>query len=195
MPRRFFAFTLLLGAALALATLTTGSVRASTLLAIDLPQLVKMSDYIVLAKAESRKSRKQESSGLIVTDVRLRVQSALKGATKPGEALTATLLGGEIGDVGLHVSGEANIPDGRGVIVFLRRASNGELNVSGMAQGVLSITGQGGSAMVVPSTHDAALVQQDDKGRLQPSEPQALPGPQPLAAVLAEIRRLAGTEL
>lgn len=192
MPKRLFAFTLLLGAALAW---VTPPASASTLLAADLAQLVKMSDYVVLAKAESRSSRKQESSGLIVTDVRLRVQSALKGATKPGEFITATLLGGTIGDVGLHVSGEANIPDGRGVIVFLRRASNGELNVSGMAQGVLSITGQGGSAMVVPAAHDAALVQPDDQGRLQPSEPRALPGPQPLAAVLAEIRRLAGTEL
>ncbi len=190
MPRRLLASALLLGAALA-----SASASAATLLAVDLPQLVKMSDYVVLAKAESRASRKQDGSGMIVTDVRLRVQTALKGATKPGESITATLLGGTIGDVGLHVSGEANIPDGRGVIVFLRRAGNGELNVSGMAQGVLSIAGQGGSAMVMPAAPDAALVQPDDQGKLQPSEPQALPGPQPLAAVLAEIRRLAGTEL
>ena len=192
MPRRPLASALLLGAALAL---TGATARAATLLAADLAQLVKMSDYVVLAKAESRTSRKQASSGMIVTDVRLRVQSALKGATKPGESITATLLGGTIGDVGLHVSGEAIIPDGRGVIVFLRRAGNGELNVSGMGQGVLSIAGQGGTAMVMPAAPDAALVQPDDQGKLQPSEPQALPGPQPLAAVLAEIRRLAGTEL
>jgi len=196
MPRRLHASALLLGAALAFAGATASEpVRAATLLAVDLAQLVKMSDYVVLAKAESRTSRKQQSSGMIVTDVRLRVQSALKGATKQGESITATLLGGTIGDVGLHVSGEANIPDGRGVIVFLRRAGNGELNVSGMGQGVLSIAGQGGSAMVMPAAPDAALVQADPQGKLQPSEPQALPGPQPLAAVLAEIRRLAGTEL
>jgi hypothetical protein len=165
------------------------------LLAADLPQLVKMSDLVVLAKAESRVSRKQESSGLIVTDVRLRVQSALKGGTKPGEAITATLLGGTIGDVGLHVPGEASIPDGRGVIVFLRRATNGELNVSGMSQGVLSISGQGGSAMVMPAAPDAELVQPDDSGKLKPAPEAMASGPQPLAAVMAEIRRLAGTEL
>lgn len=189
MPKRVVGLALLLMAALVSATAS-----AATLLAADLPQLVRMSDYVVLAKAESRRSRKQESSGLIVTDVRLRVQIGLKGATKPDEVLTATLLGGTIGDVGLRVPGEASIPDDRGAIVFLRRASNGELNVSGMSQGVLSIAGQGKSAMVMPAAPDATLVQPNDDGTLQPA-PEAVLTPQPLATLLAEIRRLAGTSL
>lgn len=187
MPK-VFGLALLLVAALA------ASASAATLLAADLAQLVRMSDYVVLAKAESRASRKQASSGLIVTDVKLRIQIGLKGSAKPGDALTATLLGGSIGEVGLHVPGEAHIPSDRGVIVFLRRASNGELNVSGMSQGVMSIAGQGNSAVVMPAAPDAALVQPDDTGKLQ-SAPEALPSPQPLGAVLQQIRELAGTTL
>jgi hypothetical protein len=187
MPKRAVGLALLL-----IAATISASASAATLLAADLAQLVKMSDYVVLAKAESRASRKQESSGLIVTDVRLRVQIGLKGATKPGEALTATLLGGTIGDVGLHVPGEASIPDDRSAIVFLRRTSTGELNVSGMSQGVMSITGQGKTAMVMPAAPDARLVQPDDDGALQ-SAPEAVLNPQPLATLLAQIRQLAGT--
>jgi hypothetical protein len=182
------------GLALLLVAAVAASASAATLLAADLAQLVRMSDYVVLAKAESRASRKQESSGLIVTDVQLRVQNGLKGSAKPGDVLTATLLGGSIGDVGLHVPGEAHIPGDRGVIVFLRRASNGELNVSGMSQGVMSITGQGSSAMVMPAAPDAALVQPDDTGKLQ-AAPEALPSPQPLGTLLQQIRQLAGTTL
>jgi hypothetical protein len=185
MPKRVVGLALLL-----LVASISATASAATLLAVDLAQLVKLSDYVVLAKAESRASRKQESSGLIVTDVVLRVQIGLKGATKPGEVLTATLLGGTIGDVGLHVPGEANIPDDRGAIVFLRRTSNGELNVSGMSQGVLSIAGQGQTAVVMPAAPNAALVQPDDDGVLQ-SAPEALLSPQPLATLLARIRELA----
>jgi hypothetical protein len=179
-----------LGLALLLVAALAASASAATLLAADLAQLVHMSDFVVLAKAESRASRKQASSGLIVTDVKLRVQLPLKGTVKAGETLTATLLGGTIGDVGLHVPGEAHIPDDRGAIVFLRRTSNGELNVSGMGQGVLSITGQGNAAVVMPAAPDAALVQPDDTGKLQ-SAPQAVPSPQPLATLLQRIRDLA----
>jgi hypothetical protein len=181
-------------ALLLLAACLSATASAATLLAADLAQLVKMSDYVVLAKAESRACRKQESSGLIVTDVKLRVLTGLKGGSKPGEALTATLLGGSIGEVGLHVPGEASIPEDRSAIVFLRKTTGGELNVSGMSQGVLSIAGQGSAAMVMPAAPDAALVEPNDQGKLQ-SAPQALLSPQPLATVLAQIRQLAGTSL
>jgi hypothetical protein len=186
MPKVLGLALLLVAALAALA----GGANAATLLAADLAQLVRMSDYVVLAKAESRVSRKQESSGLIVTDVKLRVQIPLKGSTKAGETLTATLLGGSIGAIGLHVPGEAHIPEDRGAIVFLRRASNGELNVSGMGQGVMSITGQGDAAMVMPAAPDAALVQPDATGKLE-AAPQAVPAPQPLATLLQRIRELA----
>lgn len=182
--------TKLLGWTVLLAAALLGTARAATLYAADLAQLVRMSDYVVLAKAESRAPRKVESTGLIVTDVKLRVTLPLKGATKAGDALTATLLGGSIGDVALTVPGEATIPDDRGAIVFLRRTSNGELNVSGMGQGVLSITGQGTAAMVNPSATDAELVQNDGSGKLQPATPM-LSGPQPLATILQQIRDLA----
>lgn len=189
-PLKLLPMMKLLGWTVLLAAALLGTARAATLYAADLAQLVRMSDYVVLAKAEARSTRKVESTGLIVTDVKLRVSLPLKGATKAGDALTATLLGGSMGDLALTVPGEATIPDDRGAIVFLRRASNGDLNVSGMSQGVLSITGQGGSAMVNPSTGDAELVQNDGTGKLQPATPM-LSGPQPLATVMQQIRDLA----
>jgi hypothetical protein len=189
MHKRFAKFGLLLTAAgLAVAT----QVSATTLIAANLGELTRMSDFVLVAKAQSRTSRKQVETGLIVTDVQLRVLTALKGTAKPGDTLTATVLGGTVGDVGLHVPGEARIPDDRSAIVFLRRTSNGELNVSGMGQGVMPITGQGKTAQVIPAAPDAALMQPDANGQLREA-PAAAPEPQPLAAVLEQIRQLAGT--
>ncbi|HKP57084.1 MAG TPA: hypothetical protein VJV78_10200 [Polyangiales bacterium] len=163
--------------------------RAATLLALDLSQLVEMSDFVVLGKAQSRASRKVDS-GMIVTDVRLQVVTALKGAVKAGAPLTATLAGGEIGDLALTVPGEAVIPDDQGAIVFLRKNERGELNVTGMSQGVMRVSGVGKTAQVLPGGSGAALVQQGNDGKLRDA-PDALLQPRGLGEVLAEIRRLA----
>jgi hypothetical protein len=165
---------------------------AATLLALDLAQLVGMSEYVVLAKAQTREARETDS-GMIVTDVQLQVVTALKGTIKPGQPLTATLAGGEIGDVALRVPGEAVIPENQSAIIFLRRNTRGELNVTGMSQGVLPISGAGKTAQVLPGGSGAALVQKGDDGKLRDA-PDALLQPRNLADVLAQIRQLAATK-
>lgn len=166
-----------------------GPAAAATLVALDLGELVRASEHIVLAKAESRDSRKDEATGLIVTDVRLRVITKLKGGSQPGQTLVATVLGGSVGELGLQVPGEAVLPDDHSAIVFLRKNQLGELNVTGMSQGVLTIVGEGGSAMAMPGGAGAELVQRGSDGRLRDA-PDALMQPRSLAAVLTEIRGL-----
>jgi hypothetical protein len=172
--------------------LASAGARAATMLALDLPQLVELSEYVVVAKAESQSARKVEPHGLIVTDVRLRVSRALKGATRPGDALTVTVLGGALGQVGLRVPGEASFPKDQSVLVFVRReASTGELAVTGMSQGVMRIEGSGDGALVMPGAVDAQLVQPCE-GALRPA-PDALLHPQPLTRMLGEIERIRST--
>ncbi len=191
MRRRSFVFLGLL--LLAAAAGTSVSVQAAVLLALDLPELVRTSEHVVVAKAETRAARKAADSGLIVTDVRLRVVTGLKGGAKPGETLVATLLGGSIGDVGLHVPGEAIIPEDRSALVFLRRNQQGELNVTGMGQGALPIVGQGKAAAVHPAGENAELVQAGADGKLREA-PGAVMRAQPLAGLLTEIRRIVAAQ-
>jgi hypothetical protein len=168
----------------------SGSAGAATLLALDLGQLVKQSELVVVAKAEARRSRQTPADGMIVTDVTLRVLTSLKGQSKPGTTLTATVLGGSVGDLGLRVPGEATFPDNRSAIVFLRReASSGELAVTGMSQGVMAIHGNGQAAQVMPGGLEAELVQRDAEGALR-AAPDALVRARPLLDVIREIERL-----
>lgn len=171
--------------------LASGGARAATMLALDLSQLVELSEYVVVAQAESQTARRIEPHGLIVTDVRLRVSRALKGPTQPGEALTVTVLGGAVGRVGLRVPGEASFPKDQRVLVFVRREANtGELAVTGMSQGVMRIEGSGDGAQVLPGAIEAELVQSGAEGALQPA-PDALREPRPLSRMIGDIERLA----
>ena len=164
--------------------------KAATVLALDFAGLVHASDYIVLANATAERSRYRDYDKLIVTDVTLRVARVLRGDVKAGAALTATHLGGSVGDVGLSVPGEASFTIGDSAIVFLRRGTQSDdLYVVGMSQGVLPVTGAVGSEQVLPAGHSAELVTRGDDGKLT-SARGALTAPRTLRDVLAELTRL-----
>ncbi|HYJ08536.1 MAG TPA: hypothetical protein VEX18_05995, partial [Polyangiaceae bacterium] len=80
---------------------SAGSAAASVVEALSLPELVKRSEHVVVATPGERMGRR--SGNLIVTDVELRIDEALKGGTKRGETLVATLLGGVTEGLGLKV--------------------------------------------------------------------------------------------
>jgi hypothetical protein len=165
--------------------------HAATLIALDLAALIKQSDHVVVAHAESETSRYVD--GLIVSDVTLRVITSLKGSSQPGAALVATHIGGSVGQVELSVPGAAHFVIGQSAIVFLRRVPNShDLNITGMSQGVMSIVGAGSSAQVSAGGSGATLMQRDANGAFVPM-PDTAPQPQSLATVLADIQRLVAT--
>lgn len=160
--------------------------EAAVLVALDLPALVDQSDIVVVANAQKQASRYVDK--LIVTDVTLKVISGLKGATKPGELITVTHLGGAVGDVGLSVPGAASFKLGQSALVFLRRAPSGDLNVTGMSQGVMPIVADGAAQRVQMGSAGAALVQRNASGELV--ETHSAPSSHNLPDLLAEIERL-----
>ena len=90
--------------------------------ALSLEELTHRAEVIVLGVATEQQSRYGIDGKLIVTDVSMKVETALKGDVKSGETLIATVLGGRIDDVALQVPGEANLPIGQRVIAFLYRS-------------------------------------------------------------------------
>lgn len=185
-----------LGIALGLFGLAAASPQAPTaqaavLMSLDLPALVEQSDVVVIANAVKQSSRYVDK--LIVTDVTLKVIAGLKGTAAPGELLTVTHLGGAVGDVGLRVPGAATFRLGQSAVVFLRRAPGGDLNVTGMSQGVMPISGQGTGQQVESSTHGAALMQRNANGQLVEKEKDAASSPRALSDLIAEIEQLVRT--
>jgi hypothetical protein len=164
--------------------------QASVVLALSLADLTHRADLIVLGAAKEQQARRHMDGKLIVTDVSVRVEQTLKGSSKPGQTIVATLLGGKLDGIALQVPGEASLPLGQRVLLFLYRAqASGDLRVVGMSQGVLSLSQQGPATMVMPGGGGAALVQPGNDGSLQDA-PDALAQPQPLGDLLDRIRKL-----
>jgi hypothetical protein len=163
-------------------------VQASVVQALSLEELTHKAEVIVLGTATERQSRYGIDGKLIVTDVSMKVETALKGDVKAGQTLIATVLGGRIDDVALQVPGEANLPVGQRVIAFLYHSpASGDLRVVGMAQGVLSLVQKDQTTMVLPGGGGAALMAPDAQGQMHEAPP-ALTQPLPLGELLAKIR-------
>lgn len=188
--RRRAAFLLCLLTPLALASLTLVTVaRATTTEALDLRDLVRESDHVVVATVIDRVAR-YDHLDRIVTDFTLRVDERMWGSSTEGRTIVVRRLGGVLGDVGLRIEGEATFEIGERVILFARELrSEGVLRPVGMSQGVMPLRQIEGQDVVMPGGDGLALVQRGSDGQLRPA-PGALTQPEPLDAMLARIRDL-----
>jgi hypothetical protein len=136
--------------------LTTSTARASTLIAITLEDLVGRSERIVVAIPRTHTSRWE--SGRIVTYSAIEVEATIAGPTVTSQLVVRTL-GGEVDGIGQQVSGEARLPLGAPVILFLRApivakdvAMAGSLGVVAMEQGAMHIARAPGKVDTVRET-------------------------------------------
>jgi hypothetical protein len=155
----------------AIAIGAAAAARAIVVQALTLPELVKASELVLVATPGERQARM--TNKLIFTDVSLHVAQALKGNAKSGDTVVATLMGGTLdSELALQVPGEASLPEGRELLVFLERSpSSGDLRVVGMAQGVMPIEKRAGNSVVKPPSGSAHLMRRDDSGALKAAEP------------------------
>lgn len=166
-----------------------GSVKATTMKALDISQLVAKSDHIVIAKSSSEKSR-WDARSRIVTDVTLVVEESLKGRYRAKDELIVTRLGGTIGDLSMRVESAATFPKDKKALVFLREvASLGELRVVGMSQGVIGLDETEGETIVLPAADNSTLVQREnDEGLTSLGKPKSEVWL--VRDILGEVRRL-----
>ena len=68
--------------------LLCASAAASVVIALDLGELVHEADQVLVVTALREEARREAQGGLIVTDVELRVEEALKGAARAGSIVS-----------------------------------------------------------------------------------------------------------
>jgi hypothetical protein len=117
----------------------TSAIRTSALLAMlattgeawaamapaTLPELGREATIVALGRVEGREGRWSEDRSAIRTDVTAVVLRAVKGDARPGGRLSFRVAGGEVGDVGLAVSGEARPRVGEEAVLLLAPAPDG----------------------------------------------------------------------
>jgi hypothetical protein len=155
MPRRAAPPMVVLFAALALAT----PAEATIIEAVSLEELVQRSDHVVIGVVLAEVPHYDER-GRIVTDVRIRVESSMKGSTRTGDELMIRRMGGVIGDIGMRVEGEPEFDVGDRRLLFLRDRS-AYCRPVGMSQGVLPVRVENGQTWVESGTTGLALVRRN----------------------------------
>ena len=184
-----------------LAGLLAATAWATTLLALDVPGLTRMSDAVVRGTVVRVEPRLSGDGARIMTDAEIQVSEVLKGA--PGPVAIAMQPGGEVGDVGQRVDGVARFTVGEEVVAFLE-ARGGRWLVTGMVQGKFRVErssdgraafvradSAGDSVLLDPVTHQpvsrpAPVMTLDElraqvKAALPPAtQPPLTPGPTPV---------------
>lgn len=181
---------IVLGAvALGLAALAAAPVNASVVAALDLEELVKAADDIVVARALTKQSLFDEF-GRIVTDVELEVETAQKGSCVTGEHVVVRRLGGVVNGLGMKVAGTPHFTVGERSVVFANREQGRDfMRPVGMSQGVLPVAVRAGTAWVLPGVRDLVAMKRDAQGVLR-AAPTALLAERRLAGLLTDIRKL-----
>lgn len=128
--------SLLASAGAGLVTTLVGQSEATVMRPVTLPELVRASHHVVTASALEGYSVWETVAGRkrIVTYTRLGVDENVALEATERELLVRTL-GGNVGDIGQVVHGEAVLIVGQRSLAFLRRRDDGSLGVTAMSQG------------------------------------------------------------
>lgn len=159
-------------AALGLPLLWHEEAHASALTGLTLSELVGRSDRVAVCEPVASESMWAEVAGAkrIVTLTRLLEVEKLTGGSSPSEHITMTL-GGRVGDLGQKVHGEAVLPSGVPVVVFLGRDRAGHgvgfhRRVIGMAQGSYEVDATDRARPLRPNRNLPHLIRRPGVGPL-----------------------------
>lgn len=131
--------------------------EATVSVTFTLDELVDLSKTVAVVEPVERSSRweKVGDSKRIVTYTKLVVHDHVTGA-KEGDVWVRTL-GGKVGKVGQHVSGEAAFTLGERALVFLSKAGDATV-ITGMAQGHYPLEEKDGAVRLKSSPDTGKLV-------------------------------------
>lgn len=137
---------------------------ATTARAVSLPELVSRSQSILLATPLARQCSWMEISGArrIVTETRARVEELVGGADPESSEVLFRTLGGQVGNIGQLVEGEAEFVLRETSLVFGRRVEPAVFSVSAMAQGHYPLASERGERIVHASPKLPALLGRAD---------------------------------
>jgi hypothetical protein len=134
--RNTSAFNLALAALFAM-LLLTGAVFATTVMRMELPQLVKQSDSIIQGYVDDVTVQWDSTRNLAFTYITVSVEDPMKG--DHSRTVTIRQLGGKVGALNVSVAGMPKFTKGEEVIVFLKGAQDGTFYVLGLNQGKYQI--------------------------------------------------------
>jgi len=173
--------------------LSVAPAEGSVVEGLELKELVAEADRIVLGRVLLSESFLR-SNGQIWTWHRIEVQRAIRGTAPTEDEVIVETMGGQIGEIGMRVEGEASFAVGERVLVFVHGGGPYRaFRTVGMGQGVMRIRREHGVETVRQSREGLMLVRRDADGRLKRSF-GAVPEPERLDAFISKLREIAAQQ-
>ena len=162
---------LILGGLIMLAStlsLHSSEAHATTLLAVDVPEMTLVSEWIVRANVTSVKSVDLRTDGRgIFTDVTLQVREVYRGVDVPKTYVLRLLGGRGDDDMALWIPGMPRFVAGEEVVLFLEATSVGHIPC-GLGQGVWRVhTTESGATWTQRALGDVHLMRRTAQGGLE----------------------------
>jgi hypothetical protein len=193
---------------LALAWLGSRTSRASIMIALDLPDLVRQAEHIAVVEVASVHAAWDEKHERIYSTIDLKVienwKTPVAGITPPSNRLTIVQPGGTVGDISMTVTGLGIFTPGERSLVFLRGPAN-HAQVVGMTQGKRPLRYESASRnwlVTPPDLRQAKLVRPPNLKGTSPLQSQqqapivgvrpTVSRDQPLDDLHAQVRTLLG---
>ena len=128
-------------------------VRASLVLALDLPTLVTRADHVAVVEVASVKADWDANHEQILSTIDLVVVESWKGEDAPASHITVVQPGGTVGDLTQTVHGMTRFVAGERAVVFLAGRPE-RASVVGMSQGKRLVRRDAGSGRMVVHAPD-----------------------------------------
>ncbi|MFH1810974.1 MAG: hypothetical protein ABIJ09_19695 [Pseudomonadota bacterium] len=172
MPRLSVSLSLLLPM-----SLLVSSGRASVIVPLEVPDLVRLADRVVVASVGDGRAHFDDTERRIVTDTELVVHEVLKGG--PEARLEVRTSGGVVGELGQQVSGSAVLQRGARVLIFLRDLPAVDTprplcQVVGLSRGMFILRTDDGGNEVATQQLPGLEVLDPATGLAHPAQPAAL---------------------
>jgi len=160
-------------------------VRASLLVALEMPVMVERADTVAVVDVASARAAWDARHERIVTTVELTVVESWKGSAAPATRLVIAQPGGTVGDVTMTVFGMPRFSPGERALVFLHGPAD-RAAVVGLAQGkrAMSLDPARGWIVGPPERAGAAFVRTAASGA---RVPVIVAASRPLTVLRAEI--------
>jgi hypothetical protein len=139
-----------------LACAVPAGLHATVAVRLGVDELADNAAVIVRAEVTAREARWDAAGRGIWTHHDVKVHETLKG--DHADTREFVTRGGVVGDIGQHVSGSGNFGIGEEYVFFLWRDAQGRLQLVGMIQGALKVSGEGDERRVSNSFSGLTLV-------------------------------------
>jgi hypothetical protein len=156
---------------LVLACIVPAGLNATVAVRLGVDDLAENAVVVVRAEVTAREARWDAAGRGIWTRHDVKVHETLKGDHAASREFVTR--GGQVGDIAQHVSGSGHFNVGEEYVFFLWRDDQGRLQLVGMVQGALKVTGEGDERRAANSFSGLTLVDPNTMERL--AEPARIP--------------------